>query len=1117
MRKLPLQKPAQHPLLPAAVAMLLLACMAGPRAQQPARPVPLNISQVPLMATQNATPNVLLIMDNSNSMDEAPNGWAVGSASANSKSEIARTAARTIIERHQGRMNLGLMAYQQNDHVDITSLGNSLYDVSYNPRHWNRDWEGSRASPDNKRFRLPNPSDPGRFIHFNVALPMYGLGNTAAHCFSATANAAATPANPDGFRTTETPDGPWDRYACFRSKIGTDNVTGANDTDIAGYGDFWFRGPFEATDSDFAQGIFDFGRQMFLTPIGLAWFSNGWRNTDGSRRFPGRGFLHQPIRPLDGAHRAALDRKLATSQFVVNGPTNPALPLQNAGSTPLEGTLLTALDYFQGEGGSWRDAAEGYVPACYPLPQSCGRNFLVLLTDGLPSTRPDGTIIQDMAGGLRQTAEAARRLRQEANVETFVIGFALPFGTNPEQLNEVAAAGGTERAFAANDPATLDTALQAIFADIAARSSSVAAVAANSTNVSSSTRIYQARFDPRDWSGTLSAHSITGTAVAEQAQWEARIPATRRILSYRPDTRQGVAFAWDELNPEQQRQIGAPDVLAYLRGSQAQEAPRGPLRRRTSLLGDIVNSAPVYVGAPEMPYTEASYREFRKARADRRKMVYVGANDGMLHAFDADTGQELFAYVPSTVIPHLRQLSDPNYRHRFYVDGSPMVADAFIGGRWRTILVGGLGAGGQGVYALDITDPDAITEAAAKNVVLWEFGDRDRRAPGSNRPAGFDMDMGFSFAQPSIARTRAGWMALFGNGYNNVEADGAASTSGNAVLYAVNLETGALHRKWDTRRGVQDSQRRWPNGLSTPAAVDLDDDGLVDRVYAGDLQGNMWRFDLMAASGDGDGIVPSVNGTPAPMTTPWGGSFHGQPITTRPEAKISHGTLQSHVQLLYGTGKSFEVGDHDAAAPASASQYFFSLLDEGTGGSSASHSVLKVTSVDAGAANGDGRTTQMSLRLISDGRPGNRNWIMPLADAGERLITHPMLRRDRIIFTTAVPSTQMCTAGGHSWLMELSLDGQGAEKYADGLFDINGDGTVDGSDRYGDNDRATGGARLEGISSQPAILNNGKQETKVMNSTAGLQSLAESKGPLSNRRISWREDTPADIHPLGLD
>ncbi|MEJ8294671.1 PilC/PilY family type IV pilus protein [Delftia tsuruhatensis] len=1110
MRKLPLQKPAQHPLLPAAVAMLLLACMAGPRAQQPpapVRPVPLNISQAPLMATQNATPNVLLIMDNSNSMDEAPNGSAVGSNSPASKSEIARAAARTIVERYQGRMNLGLMAYQQKD-VDSTRLYNSLYDVSYDPNHFDPQWTGTRASPSHKRFRFPNPSDSGRFIYYNVALPFYYTKNlTHSHCFSETANAGPTPANPDGFHTTERAIvGLWDIYSCFGSKIGTANATSFANTGKAGYGNSPSWAEYVPTDSDYAQGIYDFGKQLFNTPIGRAWFSAS---------LPGRGFLHQPIRPLDGTHRAELDRKLATSQFEVNGPTHPALPLQNAGNTPLEGTLLTALDYFRGEN-QWRNAGEGYVPACYPLPQSCGRNFVVLLTDGLPSTRPDGTIIEDMAAGLRQTAEAARRLR-EANVETFVIGFALPFGTNPEQLNQVAAAGGTGRAFAANDPATLDTALQAIFADIAARSSSVAAVAANSTNVTSSTRIYQARFDPRDWSGTLSAHSITGTAVAEQAQWEAGIPATRRILSYRPDTRKGVAFAWDALNPEQQGQIGSREVLAYLRGSQAQEAPHGPLRKRTSLLGDIVNSAPVYVGAPEMPYSEASYREFRKARANRRKMVYVGANDGMLHAFDAATGQELFAYVPSTVIPHLRQLSDPNYRHRFYVDGSPMVSDAFIGDRWRTILVGGLGAGGQGVYALDITDPDAITEAAAKDVVLWEFGDRDRRAPGSNRPAGFDMDMGFSFAQPSIARTRAGWMALFGNGYNNVEADGAASTSGNAVLYAVNLETGALHRKWDTRRGVQDSTRRWPNGLSTPAAVDLDDDGLVDRVYAGDLQGNMWRFDLMAASGDGDGIVPSVNGTPAPMTTPWGGSLHGQPITTRPEAKISHGTLQSHVQLLYGTGKSFEVGDHDAAAPASARQYFFSLLDEGAGGSSASHSVLKVTSVDAGAANGDGRTTPMSLRLISDGRSGNRNWIMPLADAGERLITHPMLRRDRIIFTTAVPSTQMCTAGGHSWLMELSLDGQGAEKYAEGLFDINGDGTVDGSDRYGDNDRATGGARLEGISSQPAILNNGKQETKVMNSTAGLQSLAESKGPLSNRRISWREDTPADIHPLGLD
>ena len=1099
----------RNPFPPAAITLLLLTCMPAPHAQQPSapvRPVPLNISQVPLTAAQNATPNVLLIMDNSNSMDEAPNGSAVGSDNPDSKSEIARTAARTIIERYQGRMNMGLMAYQQ-DSVFLRSLSNSLYDVSYDPNHFDPQWTGTRASPTHKRFRFPNPSDNGRFIYYNVALPFYGGGNTHSHCFSATANAGPTPANPDGFRTNETIKGPWDTYSCFGGKTGTANATNTGNTGNAGYRNFRGQGTFHPTDSDYAQGIYDFGKQIFDTPIGQAWFSGS---------FPGRGFLHQPIRPLDASHRAELERKLATSQFLVNAPRDPARPLQNAGNTPLEGTLRTALDYFQG---SWRNTAEGFVPACYPLPQSCGSNYVVLLTDGLPSTRPDGTIVNDMAAGLLQTAEAARQLRA-AGVETYIIGFALPFGSNPEQLNVIAEAGGTTRAFGANDPETLNAAMQAIFSDIAARASSASAVAASSTNVASSTMIYQARFDPRDWSGMLSAHGIRGSTVTEQALWEARIPAARTILSYRPDTRKGVAFAWDALNSEQQGQIGSREMLSYLRGSQSQEMPRGPLRRRSSLLGDIVNSAPVYVGAPEMAYTTASYIAFRKAQAHRRKMVYVGANDGMLHAFDANTGQERFAYVPSAVMAHLRQLSEPDYRHRFYVDGSPMVADALIGGQWRTILVGGLGAGGQGVYALDITDPDAITEATAANTVLWEFGDRDRRASGGTHlVAGFDADMGYSFAQPSIARTRAGWMALFGNGYNNVEADGSASTSGNAVLYAVNLETGALHKKWDTGRGALHSVRRTPNGLSTPAAVDLDDDGLVDRVYAGDLQGNMWRFDMDSTETPQRpwAIVPSTNGIAAPLVTPWANdSGRTGPITTRPQARINRGRDISHVQLLYGTGKSFEVGDHSAEAGLQ-SQYFASLLDEGAGGSTANYSVLSVTTVEAGTANQNGRSTQMPLRLIGENRAGHRNWIVSLPEQGERVITPPLLHRDRIIFTTAVPSTQMCAAGGHSWLMELSPDGNGAEKYAAGLFDINGNGTVDGDDRYGDTRGHTAGTRLDGISSQPAVLSNGKQETKVMNSTAGLQSLAESKGALSNRRISWREDTPADIHPLGLD
>ena len=1070
--------------LAGAAAAGLLACALVARAT----PVPLNISQLPLMATHNVTPNVLLIMDNSNSMDEAPNGSAVGSASADSKSEIARTAAQAIIERYQGRMNMGLMAYQQGN-MEIRSLSNSLYDVSYDPAHYDPQWTGTRASPTHKRFRHPNPDDPGRHIYYNVALPFYG-NSGGSHCFSTTADAAPSAANPDGFRTIEQLHGPWDTYQCYRGKTGTSNILAAS----AGYAGFLGTGQFSPTDSDYAQNIYDFGQRIFDYPVGQTWYSN---------ISPGRGYLHTPIRPLDGSHKALLERKLGTSQFSHNRPTDAGSPLQNAGLTPLEGTLLTALDYF---GGQWRNTTEGYTFACYPLPESCAKDYVVLLTDGLPSTRPDGAIITDMAAGLAQTADAARRLR-DAGVHTYIIGFALPFGTNPRQLDVIAQAGGTDTAYSATDPDSLSQAMQAIFSDIAAKSASASAVAANSTSISRDTVLYQARFDPRDWSGMLSAHRISATQVQEPPLWQARIPQVRTLLTYHTGDKRGVPFTWDRLDPRQQRQIGSAEVLSYLRGNQAREGGSGGMRRRTSLLGDIVNSSPVFVGAPEMGYTDASYLAFRKAHAHRRKMVYVGANDGMLHAFDATTGEERFAYVPSTVVPHLRALSSAAYVHRFYVDGTPTVADALVNGRWRTVLVGGLGAGGQGIYALDITDPDQVTEADAAAAVLWEFGDRQTGDPGS--PLNFDGDMGYSFSRPSVVRTRGGdWLALFGNGYNNAEPDAAASASGNAVLYGVALETGALAFKMDTGRGAAHSSRKTPNGLSTPAVADLDSDGIADWVYAGDLQGNLWRFDLTASS--------NAQGRIRRMTTPWAGTTLNGPITVRPEVRIRHGQSTSHVQVLYGSGQGFEVGDHGPEASRQP-HYFASLMDEGEGGSPSGYSQLKPVNVAQGSANADGLVTSMPLRLIPRNPSRTGNWIMELPDAGERVLTDPILHQRRIIFTTAVPNAQMCAAGGHSWLMELTLNGEGAEREAASLFDINGDAQVNAADRYADTRGDTGGTQLSGIASRPLILGNGQQETKVMNSSQGLKTVAESKGPLGNKRISWRDATPADVFPLGLD
>ncbi|MGH8533221.1 MAG: pilus assembly protein [Gammaproteobacteria bacterium] len=239
----------------------------------------------------------------------------------------------------------------------------------------------------------------------------------------------------------------------------------------------------------------------------------------------------------------------------------------------------------------------------------------------------------------------------------------------------------------------------------------------------------------------------------------------------------------------------------------------------------------------------------------------MGANDGMLHAFDAYTGptagEEAFAYVPAADYKNLNQLTNPSYTHKFYVDGAPTVGDAFFGGSWPTVLVGGLRAGGQAIYALDITDPpgssDNETGIAAK--VLWEFNDVED--PLANNPDYGDKDLGDTFSEPNIVRLHNGqWAAVFGNGYNNTKSDGllTTSTTGNAVLYIVDIATGELIKKIDTGVGkTQDPKtatlaNQLPNGLATPAPIDANGDSIVDYIYAGDLFGNLWKFDVSSSN-----------------------------------------------------------------------------------------------------------------------------------------------------------------------------------------------------------------------------------------------------------------------------
>jgi type IV pilus assembly protein PilY1 len=593
------------------------------------------------------------------------------------------------------------------------------------------------------------------------------------------------------------------------------------------------------------------------------------------------------------------------------------------------------------------------------------------------------------------------------------------------------------------------------------------------------------------------------------------------------------------------------------------------------VLGDITNSAPAYVGTPAGVYGQfdITYSDFKWAKngdgdSPRRiPMVYAGANDGMLHAFDARAtgGNEVFAYVPSMVVKNLSLLSSRAYSHRYYVDGSPMVRDwcqehnadnpavcASVND-WRTALVGGLGAGGQGVYALDVTDVPAAgaTEASIASKVLWEFSDRNTASSGE-LPNG-DRDLGYTYSQPSVVRMRDGhWYAVFGNGYDNTERDdpdgadadttracGASvqssadddaddgacdnvSTTGNAVLYFVRLggsetsKNGRLVRKIDTGVGlcadptvgavsapcVSTEGTRKPNGLSTPVVVDIDNDFKADYVYAGDLFGNLWKFDVSCANPNGiSGVCPAWDvaykdgTTKLPVVRVEDDATGLQPITSRPEV-IRHPSGNG-LMVVFGTGKYFESGDNRTGGQVTQSAY--GIWDRPTVPPTTSRRITRSHLLEQTIDYEQGGYRITSANAMNwfftplctgslsppacdaDGLPstgeGKLGWFMDLdapttgSNRGERQVSDMLIRADKVLFTTLLPLDDVCGFGGDSWLMEVDVLSGSRLSYA--TFDINGDGLFTIADLIDhDSDPSPGSPRIppSGKKSEVGIL-----------------------------------------------
>ncbi len=668
---------------------------------------------------------------------------------------------------------------------------------------------------------------------------------------------------------------------------------------------------------------------------------------------------------------------------------------------------------------------------------------------------------------------------------------------------------------ATQDSEGISSALDLAIADISERTGTAAAVAVNSAKLSTESVVYLAQFNTNRWQGNLFAFPIVDSntgELAETAKWDASSELTNRtkarnIITFDASTSTGIPFQWANLSTTMKddlliNPLGGVDSatigearLDYIRGDRSNETSGFAFRERISLLGDLVNSGPVFVGPPSLAWpdlapfpdgtTDMAYSEFKDLYKDRQKIVYVGANDGMLHAFNDDNGEEVFGYIPgklysTTVNEGLHYMTDPNYIHKYYVDLSPTISDVYISTgastNWYTILVGGLRGGGRGIFALDVTNPASFGETLAKAdaMSLWEFTDAD------------DADLGYTFSRPIIALTNAGdWVAIFGNGYNS-------TNSGQAMLFIVDIEKGingwtigTSYQKITTGVGSPGAQ----NGLSAPALADLDGNGTVDRAYAGDLEGNMWVFDLTSTTSGNWGKAAFKNGSdPAPLFT----APANQQITAKP-VLASHPTITDtntngpNIMVYFGTGQYLVDGDKITTD----NQSFYGIWDK-------SDQDRNITNL----------VKQQFDTTFTTGRVLTRNavdyataygWYFDLTDSGERVVTSAIARADTVFFNSFVPVSDPCSQGGYGYKFAVDMDTGGSPLIA--AIDSNGDSLVDDGDYVSNSngDESTLAAvRQEGFLPEPVFIEDlaftGDTATKI-----------KALSTVPTGRFSWQE------------
>lgn len=647
--------------------------------------------------------------------------------------------------------------------------------------------------------------------------------------------------------------------------------------------------------------------------------------------------------------------------------------------------------------------------------------------------------------------------------------------TDTEDLDRIddlwhASVNGHGNFVAATNPAEFVSGLVAALATVAQRLGSASNVTANSTSFQTDTRVYQASYVSGKWSGELSAYEVSSAGISTKdvdgdgvpdPAWRAseHIPAygTRKVLTWAgtagttfPTTSQTAALAQTARADVNGGPTTGADNAAYILGSQAGEIQSGgKLRNRDSLLGDIANSSPMYVKESET--------------------IYVGANDGMLHGIDALTGSELFAYVPAGIsISDLATLSDPQYSpsHRYFVDG-PVVVSKSTDTNDTNYLVGTLGRGGRGLYGLDVTAPKAFAAAD----VLW---DATGGALGD--------DMGQILGEPLITKLNNGDIGV-------ITSNGINSPNGHAVLFVLDVTTGDVITTLDTGAGSD-------NGLSAPRGADLDGDGVVDYVYAGDLKGNLWKFDLSNINASNW----KISNAGLPMFKAVDANGKAQPITAG--LAIARDPSTSKVWVFAGTGSfmtSADVSNTDT-------QSLYALMDTGTaiaGRTSLKERQIAVTGTDNGR---DVRGFEAAGILPAD----KLGWYVDFDDPkdGERIVSNPRVRGSVLLFASMIPPQEnTCDAGGTGYVN--AIDPFTGTSLTQPYFDSNGDGKVDSEDSIAIG--GGGGGTVVPVGSidlgvgMPTLPTLIDKLLVVGGSKGTLGSITMNPQGGSARRTSWRE------------